>query len=373
MAQSRYIFERFALDPAERQLWLDAVPVELNARYLDALILLLREQGALVTKERFLEEVWRGIPVTDEALTQCIKTLRRQLGDSAASPRFIETVPKHGYRFIAPVEWVDALPAASVVQEAPVSSNQPAPKPVPSWSWQQFLMLGGAGTTGGGVAGLIGGLFFGFVGAAQPQQSGMGAISVLLVMISITTLIGVLGAAGVSFGIAVAEFAPARPWLRNVVGGACGGLVVGAIVKLLGMDAFQLLFGQAPGDITGAFEGLLLGAAAGFGLWFGSRSASPDLLRHSMLSGAIAGGVVGMLLPLMGGRLMGGSLALLAESFPESRLHLDLLGGLFGEVRFGIITQVMTAGLEGAVFIACVVGAMVLARRQYTELWQLDE
>ena len=47
------------------------------------------------------------MPVTDEALTQCIKTLRRQLGDSASSPRFIETVPKHGYRFIAPVEVMD--------------------------------------------------------------------------------------------------------------------------------------------------------------------------------------------------------------------------------------------------------------------------
>ena len=48
-------------------------------------------------------EVWRGIPVTDEALTQCIRTLRKQLGDDAARPRFIETVPKNGYRFVAPV------------------------------------------------------------------------------------------------------------------------------------------------------------------------------------------------------------------------------------------------------------------------------
>ena len=66
--------------------------------------MLVGEAGKLVTKDRFLDEVWRGVPVTDEALTQCIKTLRRQLGDDAASPRFIETVPKHGYRFIAPVE-----------------------------------------------------------------------------------------------------------------------------------------------------------------------------------------------------------------------------------------------------------------------------
>ena len=101
---SSYRFDRFALDPGDRQLRRDGEPVELSSRYLDALALLVREQGRLVSKDRFLDEVWKGVPVTDEALTQCIKTLRRQLGDDAARPRFIETVPKHGYRFVAAVE-----------------------------------------------------------------------------------------------------------------------------------------------------------------------------------------------------------------------------------------------------------------------------
>src|SRR5215212_4046030 len=99
-----FAFEQFVLDPDDRQLRRGADPVELNGRYFDALALLVREQGRLVSKDRFLDEVWRGVPVTDEALTQCIRTLRRQLGDDASSPIFIETVPKHGYRFIAPVE-----------------------------------------------------------------------------------------------------------------------------------------------------------------------------------------------------------------------------------------------------------------------------
>ena len=60
--------------------------------------------GQLITRDRFLDDVWSGIPVTDEALSQCIANLRRTLGDDASKPRFIETVPKHGYRFIAPVE-----------------------------------------------------------------------------------------------------------------------------------------------------------------------------------------------------------------------------------------------------------------------------
>src|ERR671912_1370790 len=107
MESGGFRFERFTLDPGDRQLRRDGAPVELNARYLDALTLLVREAGKLVSKDRFLEEVWSGVPVTDEALTQCIKTLRRQLGDDAGNPRFIETVPKHGYRFIAPVELLD--------------------------------------------------------------------------------------------------------------------------------------------------------------------------------------------------------------------------------------------------------------------------
>src|SRR6186713_2008256 len=104
MSSGRFRFDGFLLDPADRRLTRDGVAVDVNARYLDALALLVREHGKLVSKDRFLDEVWRGVPVTDEALTQCIKTLRRQLGDNVANPRFIETVPKHGYRFIAPVE-----------------------------------------------------------------------------------------------------------------------------------------------------------------------------------------------------------------------------------------------------------------------------
>ena len=87
MASGSFRFERFQLDPANRQLRRDDAPVELNGRYLDALTLLLREPGKLVSKDRFLEEVWRGVPVTDEALTQCIRTLRRQLADDAGRSR----------------------------------------------------------------------------------------------------------------------------------------------------------------------------------------------------------------------------------------------------------------------------------------------
>jgi DNA-binding winged helix-turn-helix (wHTH) protein len=342
MTAVTFRFDRFCLDPADRQLRRDGEAVELNARYFDALALMVREGGKLVSKDRFMDEVWRGIPVTDEALTQCIKTLRRQLGDDAASPRFIETVPKHGYRFIAPVDQAGSASA-------------------PGKDWLKVLQLGVAGTIGGGLAGAIGGLFYGFAAASQPLQSGMGAISVLLVVVCLTMLVALIGAAGVAFGIAATGFGFGRPAQWSIAGGALGGLIVGAIVKLLGLDAFRLLLGQTPGDITGPLEGVLLGGAVGLGAWLANRGSRS--LRRGAALAALAGGAAGIVIPLLGGRLMGGSLDSLASHFPASRLRLDRIGGLLGESGFGPISQAVTGGLEGALFGACVVGAMILVRR----------
>ena len=357
MAPGCFRFDRFLLEPGDRRLTRDGAPVELNARYLDALALLVREQGRLVSKDRFLDEVWRGVPVTDEALTQCIRTIRRQLGDDAANPRFIETVPKHGYRFIAPID--------SLEPEAPVPvAAAPVPKPgaAPTGSQGLFLQLGGAGMMGGGIAGVLGGLFYG-LGAAQPLQSGMGASSIVLVLIALTAGVGVVGGAGVGIGIAAARTAWGHASPGSIIGGAFGGLVVGAVVKLLGVDAFNLLFGQSPAAMTGAGEGTLLGAAIGFGTWLSAGRALS--LRLTAAATALTGAVVGVLIPMVGGRLMGGSLDLLARQFPTSRLSLDPIGGLFGEAGFGPVTQAVTGGIEGALFCGFVVGVIILVQRRF--------
>jgi DNA-binding winged helix-turn-helix (wHTH) protein len=343
-------FDRFQLDPHNRRLSCGQQSVELNSRYLDALMLLVRERGRLVSKDRFLEEVWRGVPVTDEALTQCIRTLRRQLGDDAASPRFIETVPKHGYRFVAEV--------SQLAQGE--GDDGPAPVQAPAYDWRKMLLVGLAGTVGGGLAGVVGGLFYGFVGASQPA---IGAVSVVIVLMCLTILAALIGAAGVAFGIAVAGLFSSRFWQWSVAGGSVGGLVVGASAKLLGLDAFHLLVGRSPGDITGAVEGLFLGAAVGLGGWLAARMPVATPVRRRAAVAALAGGATGVLIPLAGGRLMGGSLDLLASQFPESRLRMNGVGTLFGEQGFGPISQLVTGGLEGALFAACVVGAMMIARR----------
>ena len=355
MTSGSFRFDRYSLDPADRQLTCGDVRVDLNARYFDALALLVREGGRLVSKDRFLDEVWRGVPVTDEALTQCIKTLRRQLGDDASRPRFIETVPKHGYRFIAPVE---AIATAAVPAMTPMVAAEDH-----RFDLRQFVLLGLAGTIGAGVAGLVGGLFYGFAGAAQPLAPGMGAASVLLVLICLTILAALLGGAGVSFGIAAAGFASDRPWPWAIAGGAVGGMLVGAFARLLGLDAFQLLLGRSPGDITGAAEGVLLGGAVGLGAWLTHRGAGAVSLRRGVLVAGAVGAAAGVVIVALGGRLMAGSLDLLARSFPDSRLRLDQIGAVLGERGFGPASQFVTGALEGALFGACIVGAMILARR----------
>ena len=335
MPVGRYRFGNYRLDVADRRLLRDGQPDDVNGRYFDALTLLVRESGRLVSKDRFMDEVWRGIPVTDEALTQCIRTLRRELGDDASVPRFIETVPKHGYRFIAPVESSSFAPVA-------VSGGS------------DVVALGLAGTAGGGIAGAIGGLLYGFAASAQ---SGTGAISVVLVVVAITALVALVGGAGVAFGIATAGLD--RSVQRTIAGGALGGLLVGGIVKLLGMDAFNLLLGRAPTRIAGPLEGVLVGTVVGAA----SAIAIRVSLRVGILVAVIAGGATGALIAMLGGHLMGGSLASLEKAFPDSRLRLDSIGSLFGEPGFGPITQRATAGLEVALFASWIVGTMVLAAR----------
>jgi len=97
---SSYRFDDFCLDASNRQLSRNGEPVALNSKYLDVLLLLVSRSGQLVEKHRIFEEVWDGVFVTDAALTQCIKDIRKQLGDDASNPRYIKTVPKHGYVFI---------------------------------------------------------------------------------------------------------------------------------------------------------------------------------------------------------------------------------------------------------------------------------
>jgi DNA-binding winged helix-turn-helix (wHTH) protein len=109
----RMRFERFELDEQNALLLCDGKPVDLPPRPFEVLCALARRPGALLTKNALLDEVWGHRFVTESVLKTVIGKLRIVLQDDARKPRFIETVPRRGYRFIAAESVAVGDPAAA--------------------------------------------------------------------------------------------------------------------------------------------------------------------------------------------------------------------------------------------------------------------
>lgn len=98
------------LRPDLNQIERDATLVHLEPKAVAILCLLAERAGEPVSRQELLDRAWAGVVVSDDALTQVVIKLRKALGDSSRNPRYIETIPKRGYRLVAPVE--PELPAA---------------------------------------------------------------------------------------------------------------------------------------------------------------------------------------------------------------------------------------------------------------------
>ncbi|WP_260582306.1 hypothetical protein [Sphingopyxis sp. PET50] len=202
----------------------------------------------------------------------------------------------------------------------------------------------------------MGGLFYGLSVDLQAMRPALGATSVLFVLLAMNMLVGLAGGIGIGLGIAAADYAPTRRWHWSLLGGAVGGLLVGGLTELVGLDAFNLLLGRSPGNITGAAEGAFLGAAVGLAVWTARRRECS--LAQSAAIGGLTTGLAGLLIPLLGGTLFAGSLDRLLTQFPDARFRLDAIGRLFGETGFGPVSRVATAGIEGLLFGVCLLAAM---------------
>jgi len=118
-----YRFGPFVVDRVHYRALRGDVPLELTPKLLDLLLHLLDHAGELVTKEQLLDAVWTGANVTENALAQAISELRVALGDDAGTPRFIKTVARRGYRFIAAIDRVDAAPGAPATSQPPAAAR----------------------------------------------------------------------------------------------------------------------------------------------------------------------------------------------------------------------------------------------------------
>jgi predicted ATPase/DNA-binding winged helix-turn-helix (wHTH) protein len=109
-------FAPFRLDLGSERLWREEEVVRLTAKAFAVLCYLVEQAGKLVTKDELFEAVWPETAVSEAALTVCIGEIRRALGESAQSPRFLETVRGRGYRFLALVTLTLPAPAQELPQ-----------------------------------------------------------------------------------------------------------------------------------------------------------------------------------------------------------------------------------------------------------------
>ncbi|HET9371721.1 MAG TPA: winged helix-turn-helix domain-containing protein, partial [Vicinamibacterales bacterium] len=128
-----YRFGPYRADRTAYRVFRGDEPLDLTPKLLDLLFYLLDRPATLVTKEELLDGVWPGANVTDNALAQAVSELREAIGDEPASPTFIKTVARRGYRFIAevtPETTTAATGAGTETAAAPAAaaaaSDQPA-------------------------------------------------------------------------------------------------------------------------------------------------------------------------------------------------------------------------------------------------------
>ena len=103
VSEVAYAFDRYYLNPAERLLLRDGKPLELRPKLFETLVILVSNAGRLLTKSQLLNALWPNTFVDEAGIARNICSLRDILHDHGHCPRFIETVPKFGYRFVGEV------------------------------------------------------------------------------------------------------------------------------------------------------------------------------------------------------------------------------------------------------------------------------
>ena len=444
-----YRFSDFVISPRRRLLLRRGEPLPLIPRYFDLLVLLIERRPAVVTRREIFDLVWGDVIVSDGALSQAIRTLRRTLDDDPREPTFIRTVSRHGYSFVftevhededdagwltvvagaepaAPREPAAPEPPAEdqlialarrllagpnaetppleerrdIAQQLHVIDTRravdyligqpghaealalmrdtrwdvPGAGPVPlltqseGWAaaWvltrlrarealrvtkRRWAQAAGGAAGAGALAGAMGGLLL----VAAPTSRA--PITAVVALVALGAIAGFTGAAGVAAGIVSAEaLARSRRGLAIVVGGAIGGLLIGAAVQVVTAWTLADLFGlHVP--VGGAVEGLCLGAAIGAGYAATTRRREGGIARPTGAARwrvaavtAACGAVTAMALSAFGSPMVGGVIHAVAQASAGSQVQLTPLGNWLGEPAFGPLTQRLVGAFEGGLF-----------------------
>src|SRR4051812_42604084 len=138
-----YSFGPFLLDPARRLLWRDGRLVTLTSRTFDILLLLLEHPGEIVEKDQLLSAIWGETIVEEATVVRHVSSLRKALHLAANHHDVLVTIPGRGYRFVADVKALHALPP-----ELPVAA---AAEPAPLEATEQDSAAPAVGADPGGV------------------------------------------------------------------------------------------------------------------------------------------------------------------------------------------------------------------------------
>jgi DNA-binding winged helix-turn-helix (wHTH) protein len=353
----RYRFSDFTLSTRQRLLIRDGQPLPLIPRYLDLLVFLIERRRDAVHRREIFDRVWSDVIVSDSALSQAIRTLRRTLGDDPREPRFIRTVSRHGYQFTCPdvIEEPDEELTATARGETGLTRQKFGASLTALTAGATRACAGAA--MAGAAAGIAGGLLL----SVAPDNAAPLAVVPVLVLVGAGA--GAVGGLGVGAGLAFAESSSRlRSAAGLTIGAAAGGTAVGLAVQWLMRWSLAAVVGLTL-PIGGAVEGLVIGAAAGAGYAIARRPGGAQrsrIYRAVVIAAFCAAGafaLAGAGRPLVGGTLHG-----IAREARGSQISLAPLGRLIGEPGFGPVSQALIAAWEGGIF-GLGVGIALLRRR----------
>jgi len=311
----RYRFAEFTLSPRRRTLVRGGRELPLIPRYFDLLVFLVERRHEAVTRREIFDRVWSEVIVSDSALSQAVRTLRRTLHDDSREPRFIRTVSRHGYQFVYPdvaVEDDDAAAprpdrsAAGAERDAIEDAGDrfepllariaraPATAAEEEDAREAAELLHGLGT-GDALERL--GTRPGHANArallrdTRWDVAGAGPVPILG-----QPSAPAAAAALVRLRLRRAARAAAARWLGASAGAAAAGLCAGAIggvILVVAPGSTARLEIAAVLAFFGALVGAIAGAGVGAGLTIGEATARSHRFLAITAAGAAGGGVVG--------------------------------------------------------------------------------
>ena len=353
-------FDSFVLTEATRSLFDGALRVDIPPRYFDLLVFLIDRRERVVTKDDLYEGIWTDEIVTEGAIAQGVRFLRRALGDDARSPRFIRTVAKFGYQWIGALRDTTAAPdPISDRAPPPLSAAHALPPEITRTAEIQIAFrialdryasasLGSA--IAGALAGSLGAVLLVFTSQARnPARA-------ILVLALLGFAIGGLGGLGVGFGLSFAEslVRKSRALALSIAGGVSGALI-GGLAHAAFAATLGALFGKAPLEFGGAYEGVWIGAFVGLGYGLSTRdlvlAAPRDRGRlRVVLTTAVSAAAGAALGSLLGANFSASSVDAIATLFRGSELSLSTLGSWVGEPGFGRLSRIALSAYEGLFF-----------------------